>query len=198
MTKRTILHLLLALALVGGAYAQTPAPAAKAAAAPASSAKIPVANVEASAAAKENALQLSTFTVSEQQDLGYESMQTTSGMRTVQELKNVANSISIINAQFIEDIGAMNLDEMSRWFVTGEANPDPALPNKGIFRGVVNNYAVRNGWIWYSPMESSFDRARGTPARTECVPRTEKPISAAPTTRSPNAAFSPAASRASG
>ena len=75
-------------------------------------------------------------------------------MRTVQELKNVANSISIINAQFIEDIGATNLDEMSRWFVTGEANPDPALPNKGIFRGVVNNYAVRNGWIWYSPMES--------------------------------------------
>ena len=41
MTKRTIQHLLLALALVGGAYAQTPAPAAKAAAAPASSAPRP-------------------------------------------------------------------------------------------------------------------------------------------------------------
>ena len=106
------------------------------------------------AAKKAEAITLSTFTVSEQQDLGYESMQTTSGMRTVQDLKNVANSISIINAQFIEDIGATNLDEMSKWFVTGEANPDPALPNKGIFRGIVNNYAVRNGWIWYSPMES--------------------------------------------
>ena len=109
---------------------------------------------EAAAARNAEAVKLSVFTVSEQQDLGYESMQTTSGMRTVQDLKNVANSISIINAQFIEDIGATNLDEMSKWFVTGEANPDPALPNKGIFRGIVNNYAVRNGWIWYSPMES--------------------------------------------
>jgi outer membrane receptor protein involved in Fe transport len=109
---------------------------------------------EAAAAKNAEAVKLSVFTVSEQQDLGYESMQTTSGMRTVQDLKNVANSISIINAQFIEDIGATNLDEMSKWFVTGEANPDPALPNKGIFRGIVNNYAVRNGWIWYSPMES--------------------------------------------
>jgi outer membrane receptor for ferric coprogen and ferric-rhodotorulic acid len=154
MTLRTKQLLLLSLTLAFGLQAQTPAPAAKATAAPASTAKIPVTNVEAKEAAAQNALQLSTFTVSEQQDLGYESMQTTSGMRTVQELKNVANSISIINAQFIEDIGATNLDEMSRWFVTGEANPDPALPNKGIFRGVVNNYAVRNGWIWYSPMES--------------------------------------------
>ena len=109
---------------------------------------------EAATARNAEAVKLSVFTVSEQQDLGYESMQTTSGMRTVQDLKNVANSISIINAQFIEDIGATNLDEMSKWFVTGEANPDPALPNKGIFRGIVNNYAVRNGWIWYSPMES--------------------------------------------
>ena len=42
----------------------------------------------------DQAVQLTAFTVSEAQDIGYESMQTTSGMRTVQELKNLANSIS--------------------------------------------------------------------------------------------------------
>ncbi len=105
-------------------------------------------------AVKEEAVTLSTFTVSEEKDLGYESMQTTSGMRTVQELKNVANSISIMNAQLIEDIGALNIEEMSKWFVTGEQSPDPAQPNQLIFRGVRNSFALRNGWIWYSPMDS--------------------------------------------
>ncbi|MBI5690515.1 MAG: hypothetical protein HZC55_10510 [Verrucomicrobia bacterium] len=101
------------------------------------------------AATLEEAVQLSVFTVSEEKDIGYESMHTTSGMRTVQELKNVANSISVMNAQFMEDLGVTNMEEMSRWFVTGEQNPDPALPEKGVFRGIQNNYANRNGMIWY-------------------------------------------------
>ena len=107
-----------------------------------------------STATKDEAVQLSIFTVTEEKDLGYESMQTTSGMRTVQELKNVANSISIMNAQLIEDLGVLNIEEMSRWFVTGEQSPDPAQPNQLVFRGVRNSYALRNGWIWYSPMDS--------------------------------------------
>ena len=57
--------------------------------------------------AAEDAVQLNTFTVREDQDIGYESMHTTSGMRTVQELKNLANSISIINAQLIEDTASI-------------------------------------------------------------------------------------------
>lgn len=131
----------LVVALPGLGYAQT-------AAAPAASTR------PAGAAATEAAIELSVFTVTEERDTGYESMHTTSGMRTVQELKNVANSISIMNAQFMEDIGATNMEEMSRWFVTGEQNPDPALPEKGIFRGIQNNYANRNGMIWYSPMDA--------------------------------------------
>jgi outer membrane receptor for monomeric catechols len=101
------------------------------------------------------ALQLSTFTVKEDQDIGYESMHTTAGMRTVQELKNVSNSISILNAQFIEDIGATSMEEMSTWFVSGESNPEPAqVDSRVILRGIPNAYALRNGWIWYSPMDS--------------------------------------------
>lgn len=108
----------------------------------------------ANPAKTDEAVTLSIFTVTDEKDLGYESMHTTSGMRTVQELKNVANSISIMNSQLIDDLAVLNIEEMSKWFVTGEQSPDPAQPNQLIFRGVRNNFAIRNGWIWYSPMDS--------------------------------------------
>ena len=133
--KTTALLLLLAIALRAHAQsASTPA--------------------SAPAAKSDDAITLSVFTVTDEKDVGYESMHTTAGMRTVQELKNVANSISIMNSQLIEDLGALNIEEMSRWFVTGEQSPDPAQPNQLIFRGVRNSFALRNGWIWYSPMDS--------------------------------------------
>lgn len=109
------------------------------------------------AAASEEALQLSTFTVSGERDRGYESTQTTSGLRIVQELKNVANSISIINQQLMDDVGAMSIEDMTRWTVTGEANADPTQVNGSVrlvFRGITNAYAVRNGWIWYGPIDA--------------------------------------------
>ncbi len=106
--------------------------------------------------APEEPTQLSTFTVTEERDIGYESMQTTSGMRTVQELKNVSNSISIMNAQLIEDTASLTMEEMSRWFVSGEDNPEPndQVHGRVILRGIANAYAMRNGWIWYSPMDA--------------------------------------------
>ncbi len=112
------------------------------------------ATAPASPANADDAIALSVFTVTDEKDLGYESMHTTAGMRTVQELRNVANSISIMNSQLIDDLGVLNIEEMSRWFVTGEQSPDPAQPNQLIFRGVRNSFALRNGWIWYSPMDS--------------------------------------------
>ncbi|MBI5690383.1 MAG: hypothetical protein HZC55_09835 [Verrucomicrobia bacterium] len=108
----------------------------------------------ANSPSQEEAVQLSVFTVSEEKEVGYESMQTTSGMRTAQELKNVASSISIMNSQLIEDLAAVDIGEMSKWFVTGEESPDPAQFNQLIFRGIRNSFALRNGWIWYSPMDS--------------------------------------------
>lgn len=106
--------------------------------------------------AGQEAITLSTFTVREDQDIGYESTQTTAGMRTVQELKNVSNSISILNSAFLEDIGATTFEEMSQWIVSGESNPDPTgqVDSRVILRGIPNAYAMRNGWIWYSPMDA--------------------------------------------
>lgn len=105
----------------------------------------------------EEVVQLSNFTVTSERDTGYESMQTTSGMRTVQELKNVANSISVVNSQLIQDLGAMTIEDMTKWTVAGESNPDPTTTvgvPRLVFRGIANNYAIRNGWIWYSPIDA--------------------------------------------
>lgn len=123
--------------------------------APAASSTIPAAPTP-KATAESEAITLSVFTVSEDRDLGYESMQTTSGMRTAQQLKNMANSISIMNSQFIEDLGLTTMEEMSTWMVSGESNPDPnaLVQSRVILRGVPSAYAMRNGWIWYSPMDS--------------------------------------------
>ena len=37
----------------------------------------------------------------------------------------MANSISIMNAQFIEDLALTTMEEMSTWMQSGESNPDP-------------------------------------------------------------------------
>ena len=98
---------------------------------------------------------LSVFTVSEDTSTGYASMQTTSGMRTVQELKNVANSISVVNSELISDIGATNLNEVSKYFVSGEESQNPTGFQITVFRGIsTGSGALRNGWIWYSPQDA--------------------------------------------
>ena len=109
----------------------------------------------ADAKAPDEPVKLSIFTVSEASTSGYASMQTTSGMRTVQDLKNVANSISIVNSELIADTGAFNLPELSKYFVSGEVSPNPAGFQQTISRGIPSNSgALRNGWYWYSPQDA--------------------------------------------
>src|SRR4051812_20759783 len=45
---------------------------------------------------------------------------------------------------------------MSTWMVSGESNPEPnaTVSSRVILRGIPNAYALRNGWIWYSPRDS--------------------------------------------
>jgi hypothetical protein len=102
---------------------------------------------------EDEAVRLSVFTVSEEKDVGYESLQSTSGSRTAENLKDLANSISVVNSQLIGDVGAQNISELSKWFVTGEADPNPHSTVL-IFRGVANNFGQRDGMIWYSPSDS--------------------------------------------
>ena len=108
----------------------------------------------ATAPAPEEPTLLSVFVVNEETNVGYASVQTTSGMRTVQQLKNVANSISVLNSEVIADIGATSLQEISKYFVSGEEAPGPANFASTVSRGIASGAALRNGWIWYSPQDT--------------------------------------------
>lgn len=126
------------------AYAQTSQPATASKTPPAST-------------ADDEAIELSTFVVTDRKDRGYRSDETTSGLRIVQDLKNLANSITVINEQFISDVAALSIEDMTKWTVTGEADADPTRVNGSVqlvFRGVRNTFAARNGWIWYGPVDS--------------------------------------------
>lgn len=98
----------------------------------------------------EEAIQLSVFTVTGDKDEGYRSTQTISGSRTVEELHNIANSISIMNRELIEDLGVTNMSELSAFGITGESEVDPNLgAGQSVFRGIVNPWQLRDGFIWY-------------------------------------------------
>lgn len=102
----------------------------------------------------EEVLVLSTFKVSGVQDDGYRSIQTISGSRTVENLKDVANSISILNRELMDDLAVTTMAELSEFAVTGERNSDPQNQEQYVFRGIVNSYQLRDGFIWYMPVDT--------------------------------------------
>lgn len=96
-TYRSSLSSGAALLVVGcaGVFAQTAAPAPAAAAGPAP--EVPV--------------ELTPFTVTADQDVGYQAANTLAGSRMSTSLKDTAASISIMTEEFLKDIGALSLDE---------------------------------------------------------------------------------------
>ena len=101
----------------------------------------------------ENITTLSVFTVTGEKDDGYRSTQTISGSRTVEELKDIANSISIFNRELIDDLQVTTVAELSDFGLTGERNADPREQERFVFRGIANNYQLRDGFIWYLPVD---------------------------------------------
>jgi outer membrane receptor protein involved in Fe transport len=101
------------------------------------------------------AVVLSIFEVTGTRDEGYRSTQTVSGSRTLENLRDVPNSISILNRELIEDLNATTVSELSAFAVTGEIadNTESTIANY-VFRGVVSNSPLRNGIIWLSPMDT--------------------------------------------
>ena len=70
------------------------------------------ANPAREAAAKEEAVVLSPFEVSAEKDNGYRASGTLAGTRLRTELRDVAASVSVVTKEFMQDIGANNLDEL--------------------------------------------------------------------------------------
>lgn len=109
----------------------------------------------AAAKAQDPAVMLSIFEVTGDKDEGYRSTQTVSGSRTLENLRDVPNSISILNRELIDDLNATTVSELSAFALTGEIadNTESTIANY-VFRGVVSNSPLRNGIIWLSPMDT--------------------------------------------
>jgi outer membrane receptor protein involved in Fe transport len=114
------------------------------------------------ATSDEKPVQLSIFTVTSDRDEGYMSTQTLSGSRTVEELRNVANSISILNRELMDDLNVTTVEELLDFAIGGqsEVTDNPVQNTASVFRGIVNPYNLRDGFIWYTGPTDSFSIER--------------------------------------
>jgi iron complex outermembrane recepter protein len=73
-----------------------------------------------SEAAKDEAVELSPFSVSSSQDRGYTAQSSLGGSRLKANLKDVASPTSAFTAQFLEDIAATNIDDLAPFMLSTE------------------------------------------------------------------------------
>jgi outer membrane receptor for ferric coprogen and ferric-rhodotorulic acid len=95
---------------------------------------------------KEAPLNLPVFEVRSEKDEGYLSTQTTSGFRTVEMLREVPATISVMNRQLMDDLNVTTVDELSQYAVTGHISDDTQGTNAiYIFRGLNTDARLLNG-----------------------------------------------------
>jgi outer membrane receptor protein involved in Fe transport len=100
------------------------------------------------------AVVLSIFEVTGDKDEGYRSTQTIAGTRTLEELRDTPNSISIINRELIDDLGVTTMAELSTFGVTGEVGDNiEANRTSYDFRGTAGTQ-LRNGILWLLPKDT--------------------------------------------
>lgn len=99
---------------------------------------------------------LSPFEVSASQDTGYQARETLAGGRTRTSLDNIANSIDVVTAQMIEDMAALDFQDIAAFgnnieagSLMGDGNTDGALTalwdqNTAYFRGFRTYRGTRN------------------------------------------------------
>ncbi|HUR59772.1 MAG TPA: TonB-dependent receptor plug domain-containing protein, partial [Opitutaceae bacterium] len=108
-------------------------------------------------------VELSPFEVSTTKDIGYASPTAMSGTRTNELLENLPNAISVLNQDFLQDIGANNFFDAVE-FMPGAENilndqgtrgaPQGARSGNQIsFRGVQTFRQLRDGFVWYVPQD---------------------------------------------
>ncbi|MBK1879667.1 TonB-dependent receptor plug domain-containing protein [Pelagicoccus mobilis] len=69
---------------------------------------------------EEEIFELSPFTVDGSQDEGYRASQTLAGGRTATNIKDVGTSIEVITKDFLDDVGASNVEEFLQYTTGGE------------------------------------------------------------------------------
>lgn len=72
-----------------------------------------------------NVTVLSPFEVTEQSGLGYRATKTLAGAGLAAEIRDLPSSISVMNREFMDDLMVTNIEELSKFFVSGEFDPAP-------------------------------------------------------------------------
>src|SRR5688572_21646077 len=94
---------------------------------------------------------LSAFEVSSDRDVGYTASSALAGGRIDSLLKETPSAISILTAEFLEDIGATSFGSAAEWapnsIPTGETSTTGDYSVN--FRGVGNSFPSRNYFRWY-------------------------------------------------
>ena len=105
----------------------------------------------------ENIVELSPFTVDASNDIGYRSTNATSGTSLNTNIKDLPMALEVVNQEFIEDVGAFNMDEALRysagvesvqfeqnsWNSANAANFDDASPSANINANAGNVLTIR-------------------------------------------------------
>src|SRR5437016_4459444 len=79
---------------------------------------------------KEEPVLLSIFQVTDEKDEGYRSTQTTSGSRTLSNLRDTPNSISVLNRELLDDLMATKLGDALFFSITGEIDVNSERSNE--------------------------------------------------------------------
>ncbi|MES2695651.1 MAG: TonB-dependent receptor plug domain-containing protein, partial [Verrucomicrobiota bacterium] len=105
---------------------------------------------------EQSAVVLSPFEVTASGDIGYQARETLAGGRTRTSLDDIANSIDVITAELIEDMGALDLQDIAAYgnnidsgYISQNDNADGALTalwdqNTTYFRGFRTYRGTRN------------------------------------------------------
>lgn len=129
----------------------------------------PAASTTAAASAKEEAVLLSPFEVRTDNDNGYTAASSLAGGRTDAPLKLTSASVSVMTAQFLDDIGSTNFRTAGEWALNWVPQLDV---NTGVAGGFTVNYRnmgstfpSRNYFLWYVESDSynteRYEFARG-------------------------------------
>lgn len=113
---------------------------------------------------KEAPVTLSPFEVSADSDVGYESSTAMSGTRTNESLANLPNSISVMNSEFLADLGITDFFQAVEFAVGADNiyndNMQVGAPvgarsgNQINFRGLPSVRQLKDGFPTYTPQDS--------------------------------------------
>ncbi|OAM89808.1 TonB-dependent receptor [Termitidicoccus mucosus] len=108
---------------------------------------------------------LSVFEVTDSRDVGYHASTTLAGTGTGEDLKNIPMSVDVLTKEFLEDIGATDIYEASRYALGGEFSPNDGDATSGpdlrsfSFRGFRTAWQTRDFFIWQLPADGySYER----------------------------------------